>query len=186
MGKALKKRQKWRNLDISPPPIIRSSSREEKEGEEGGNDTAHPFLKIISKNLDVLITKEVSPNSEVASPPPVSTLPPAAGPAERVKFFYRSDRIPVFDPANCTVVGTARSGLDPVNTAMFVGDPLRYAPYQNSGGMRAPLTAQNSHFFHPPPPTPHVATKVNAEPSLSSSAQTAASEQSCSSMSSSK
>jgi hypothetical protein len=163
MGKALKKRQKWRNLDISPAPIIHTS-REEKE-EEGNRETAQPFLKIISKNLDVLITKEgaSAAGDDISSPPAMTALPPPSGPgaasaSDRVKFFYRSDRIPVFDPANCTVVGTAgSSGLDPVSTAMFVGDPLRYAPHQSSGPhVRAAATfaAQNSHFVQPPPQSP--------------------------------
>jgi hypothetical protein len=166
MGKALKKRQKWRNLDISPAPIIHTS-REEKE-EEGSRETSPPFLKIISKNLDVLITKEGASvaGDDVSSPPPppaMTALPPsssgpcAASASDRVKFFYRSDRIPVFDPANCTVVGTAGSGLDPVSTAMFVGDPLRYAapPHQSSGPYvrAATFAAQNSHFVQPPPPS---------------------------------
>jgi hypothetical protein len=165
MGKALKKRQKWRNLDINPAPIIHSS-REERE-EEGNRETAQPFLKIISKNLDVLITKEgasAAAGDDVSSPPPpaMTALPPPSGPgaasaSDRVKFFYRSDRIPVFDPANCTVVGATGSALDPVSTAMFVGDPLRYyAPHQSSGPhVRAAATfaAQNSHFVQPPPPS---------------------------------
>jgi hypothetical protein len=159
MGKALKKRQKWRNLNISPPPMV--SRGGDHQQEEGGDEAAHPFLKIISKNLDVIISKDTS--SATATPSPAASSPTGAATAvasDRVKFFYRSDRVPVFDPANCTVVGVA-GNADPVNTALFVGDPLRYAPANPTTFGRA--GSQNlSNFALPPGQQVYVKSEFSA------------------------
>ena len=135
MGKSLKKRQKWRNLEISPAPRTQSQQKDEEE-----ETTTHPFLKIISKNMDVVISHD-------PAKPPVST--PADPPA--VRLLYRSDKVPVFDPANCTVVGAGSGAapLDPANTALFVGNPLRYAHSSRAGG-----GLPNPYLVHPPPPSP--------------------------------
>jgi hypothetical protein len=151
MGKGLKKKQKWRNLEISPVaalPRINHQQSKEEEGEDGASSPHHPFLKIVSKNMDIVINQEAMSSSDISRH---NNPSPTSPPGLKVLSSYKSENKapPVFDPANCTVVGGRV--MDPASTAMFVGDPLRYATvhHHRAGGQH---NNSNHHHYPMPPP----------------------------------
>jgi len=99
MGKKTKKKLKWTNLEIETKTGKKQSGGKNPETEP--NQT-HPFLKIISKNLDVILKKD-----------PINCDDQDNSEETKFVYLYRSDQaIPVPNPE------------DPSN---YIGAPIQYA-----------------------------------------------------------
>ena len=97
MGKTPKRKLKWRNLDIDTeyksieePSVVKPHSE------------VHPFLKIISKNMDAIVKKDSTQKFDDS----------------KLVFLYRSDK----------KVGVQ----NPKDLSQFAGKPIEYKPVQQA------------------------------------------------------
>eukprot|EP00092_Neocalanus_flemingeri_P041369 GFUD01045044.1.p1 GENE.GFUD01045044.1~~GFUD01045044.1.p1 ORF type:complete len:307 (+),score=72.80 GFUD01045044.1:113-1033(+) len=119
MVKCSKKKIKWRSLHISPQPDIHEDQTKEKPIPE-----VHPFMKIISKNMDAIIKKDSTPKHD----------------DNKLVFLYRSDKkVGVCDPLDLTqYAGVPIQYTDKNST-------VQYKPVENSADFVQPVQAvQNS------------------------------------------
>ena len=59
MGKgSTKKKPKWKSLELETPPAITATNTVTATTTEQGLDPQHPFLKVMSKNMDAVISTE--------------------------------------------------------------------------------------------------------------------------------
>jgi len=99
MGKTSKRKLKWRSLELDTSPKCDVAQNGEKSQSE-----VHPFLKIISKNMDAIVKKDATSSSEES----------------KLVYLYRSDKkVSVCDPQDLT---------------QYAGKPIQYTPVQQTQG----------------------------------------------------
>jgi len=132
MGKTSKRKLKWRSLELDTSPKCDVAQSGEKSQAE-----VHPFLKIISKNMDAIVKKDSTANAEES----------------KLVYLYRSDKkVSVCDPQDLT---------------QYAGKPIQYTPLQQTQGdgthqytadqqAQQPMMYQPYHSYTPPVHSPEM------------------------------